>query len=769
MRRLLLGGRGALRMLSSVPSQSGKIVYTLTDEAPRLATYSLLPIVNRFTSGAGISLESVDISVAARILALFPEALPAGEKQEDTLAYLGQLSTSPTANVVKLPNVSASVPQLLEAISELQAKGYKLPPFPSDAQDQEALDIRAKYGKVLGSAVNPVLREGNSDRRVAEAVKAYAKANPTKMGPWRPDSLTHVAHMDDGDFYGAEQSYTVAESCSASIVLEEADGYSTVLKKGIQLSAGEVIDASAMDVRKLRAWAEREIDEARRQGLLLSLHLKATMMKVSDPVIFGHVVRAFYAPVFEKYAAELETAGADPSMGLASVLKRLHSLPEATRKTIEAQIEECYEQRPKLAMVDSRKGITNLHVPSDIIVDASMPNVVRDSGCMWNSEDKLQETKCLIPDRAYATMYNEVLSFCKEHGQFDPRVMGNVANVGLMAQKAEEYGSHDKTFVLPREGMVKVMREGSEEVIFSHKVQAGDIWRMCSTKDEPIKDWVRLAVDRARKTMDPVIFWLDPKRAHDGQLILKVNRYLATHDLSGLDISIKEPVVAMRHTLGRARVGLDTVSVTGNVLRDYLTDLFPILELGTSSKMLSIVPLLGGGGLYETGAGGSAPKHVQQFVAEGHLRWDSLGEYLALGVSLEDFGAKHKNEQATRLGQTLSAATQRLLEHRRAPGRKVGELDNRGESFYIALYWAEAMAAKDEAYKALATELASARATIVRELAEAQGHPVDIGGYYMPDPKLCAVAMRPSATFNKIIDEGRTLGTCGVAAIEPSA
>ncbi|KAJ1620317.1 monomeric isocitrate dehydrogenase-domain-containing protein, partial [Pavlovales sp. CCMP2436] len=543
-------------------------------------------------------------------------------------------------NVVKLPNVSASVPQLLEAISELQAWGYKLPPFPSDAQDQEALDIRAKYGKVLGSAVNPVLREGNSDRRVAEAVKAYAKANPTKMGPWRPDSLTHVAHMDDGDFYGAEQSYTVAESCSASIVLEEADGYSTVLKKGIQLSAGEVIDASAMDVRKLRAWAEREIDEARRQGLLLSLHLKATMMKelhfihiyilyiympslhlkatmmkellslltsffllfssffyapllVSDPVIFGHVVRAFYAPVFEKYAAELETAGADPSMGLASVLKRLHSLPEATRKTIEAQIEECYEQVSYSLVLFC---LTFLTFFTGACLLMLCPVQTQLSTCTNknnnNSDNDISDNNC--------------------SSRFDPRVMGNVANVGLMAQKAEEYGSHDKTFVLPREGMVKVMREGSEEVIFSHKVQAGDIWRMCSTKDEPIKDWVRLAVDRARKTMDPVIFWLDPKRAHDGQLILKVNRYLATHDLSGLDISIKEPVVAMRHTLGRARVGLDTVSVTGNVLRDYLTDLFPILELGTSSKMLSIVPLLGGGGLYETGAGGSAPKHVQQ-------------------------------------------------------------------------------------------------------------------------------------------------------------
>jgi len=756
----------AARPLNSMPGEA-KIVYTLTDEAPALATYALLPIVNRFTGPAGIKVEACDISVAARILAQFPDYLREDQRQEDTLARLGELSKEPAANIIKLPNVSASVPQLCEAIAELQKQGYGIPDYPHEPETDEEREVQARYTKVLGSAVNPVLREGNSDRRVAAPVKAYARANPAKMGAWKPDCLTHVAHMDDGDFYGSERSATVPQACNVSIELVEKDGFKRVLKAPFPLEAGEVVDASCLDVAKLRAFFKREIEEAKRQGLLLSLHLKATMMKVSDPVIFGHCVETFFDRVFERHGAVLKAAGADPKYGWGAVLAKVKELPESARAEIEADVQACFAERPDLAMVDSSRGITNLHVPSDVIIDASMPNVVRDSGCMWNKHDQLQETVCLIPDRTYATIYQEVFSFCKEHGQFDPKVMGNVANVGLMAQKAEEYGSHDKTFVAPAEGVIRVVKEGTGgQAIFEHPVKAGDIWRMCQTKDAPIRDWVKLAVSRARATTDPTIFWLDPYRAHDAEIIKKVNLYLREHDTRGLDISVKEPVVAMRHTLGRARVGLDTISVTGNVLRDYLTDLYPIMELGTSSKMLSIVPLLNGGGLFETGAGGSAPKHVQQFLREGHLRWDSLGEYLALSVSLEDFGEKHKSPRARLLGQTLNKAVGRLLEHRRAPSRKVGEIDNRGESFYVALYWAEALAAEDPSFQPLAEELGANRSKIVQELAEAQGKPVDIGGYYKPDPLKCAHAMRPSATFNAIIDAGREVGSCGVQAIQ---
>jgi len=730
---------------------SNKIIWTHTDEAPALASYALLPIVQRFAKSAGVEVATSDISVAGRILAQFPDQLKPEQRVRDELSELGELAKTPAANIIKLPNVSASVPQLVEAVAELQAKGYAIPDFPASPKTEEEKAIAAKYAKVLGSAVNPVLREGNSDRRVAGPVKAYAQKNPHKMGKWASDSKTYVAHMKEGDFYSSEQSHVMGAAGSVRIELH-GEGAPTVLKPEVKLEAAEVIDSSRMSTKKLQEFLFAELDDAKAKELMVSLHLKATMMKVSDPIMFGVAVKAYFKPLFDKHGDALAAAGFNPNNGIGALADALKGLDAPAKSAIEASLAECYAMRPGLAMVDSGRGITNLHVPSDVIIDASMPCVVRDSGKMWNKDDALEDVKCIIPDRCYATMYQAMIDDCKANGQFDVATMGNVANVGLMAQKAEEYGSHDKTFQIPTDGTVKVVCNTSGDTIFEHAVETGDIWRMCQTKDAPIRDWVRLAISRARDANTPAIFWLDAERAHDKSLIGKVNEYLKEHDTTGLDISIAKPVDAINTSMKRARAGQDTISVTGNVLRDYLTDLFPILELGTSAKMLSIVPLLAGGGLFETGAGGSAPKHVQQFQKENHLRWDSLGEYLALAVSLEDLGAKTGDAKVKQLGQALNEATGKLLDNNKSPLRKVKQLDNRGSAFYIARYWSEAMAKVDPSFSELAKQLEANEEKIVNELIECQGDKVDLGGYWMPDPAKVTPSMRPSATLNKILE-----------------
>ena len=732
------------------------IIYTITDEAPALATYSLLPIVQAFSRAANVHVETRDISLAGRIIANFPERLSEAQKQSDALSELGELAKTADANIIKLPNISASIPQLVAAITELQAHGFDIPNYPEEVHNQEDQNIRSRYAKVLGSAVNPVLREGNSDRRVADAVKQYAKDNPHSMGSWSSDSKSHVAHMSAGDFYGSEKSLCIENGCNYSIELTDLSGNKQTLKAPAPLQAGEVIDAAVMSRTALRAFFEAQINDAKNSGILLSLHLKATMMKVSDPIMFGHAVTVYFKDVFEKHAPLLEELGVDASNGVGDLFAKIEALPDAQRQEIEADIQAVYATRPALAMVDSDRGITNLHVPSDVIIDASMPAAIRSSGKMWGADGKLHDAKFMIPDRCYAGIYQETISFCKEHGAFDPTSMGSVSNVGLMAQKAEEYGSHDKTFNIPATGTVRVI-DDSGNTLLEHSVEEGDIWRMCQSKDAPIRDWVKLAVNRARATGNPAIFWLDINRAHDANLIQKVNHYLQEHDTAGLDIQIMSPVEAVRHALTRVKAGLDTISVTGNVLRDYLTDLFPILELGTSAKMLSIVPLLAGGGLFETGAGGSAPKHVQQFVNENHLRWDSLGEFLALAVSLEDLAAKTGNSKAAVIADALNQANGTFLKENKSPSRKVNELDNRGSHFYLALYWAQALAAQSsdlelqEQFGPVAEQLAAAEQRIVEELNAAQGNPVDMGGYYHADPEKVALAMRPSSTFNAIL------------------
>ena len=734
------------------------IVYTKTDEAPALATHSFLPIIHAFTAKADVRVELKDISLAGRIIANFPDYLTADQQRPDTLAELGALAKTPEANIIKLPNISASIPQLEATIAELQADGYAVPDYPATPATDDERAIHARYAKVLGSAVNPVLREGNSDRRVAEAVKNYAKKHPHPMGTWSKDSKSHVGSMRAGDFYGSEQSVVMDQADDVRIELRGVSGETTVLKASTPLLPGEVIDASVMSKKALRAFLADQVAEAKNQGVLLSIHMKATMMKVSDPIIFGHMVSVYYADVFEKHADTFARLGVNPNHGIGAVYAKLKSLPADKRAEIEADIQAVYDDHPPLAMVDSDRGITNLHVPSDIIIDASMPAAIRASGKMWGPDGELHDMKAVIPDRSYAGVYQAAIDFCREHGAFDPVTMGNVANVGLMAQKAEEYGSHDKTFEIPEDGTVRVINQAGD-TLMEHAVEAGDIWRMCQAKDAPIQDWVKLAVKRARATGAPAIFWLDANRAHDANLISKVKTYLSDHDTTGLDIRIMNPVEATKLSCQRASDGLDTISVTGNVLRDYLTDLFPILELGTSAKMLSIVPLLAGGGLFETGAGGSAPKHVQQFQKENHLRWDSLGEFLALAVSLEDLGEKTGNAKASVLGKALNAATGKFLETNKSPSRKVNEIDNRGSHFYLAMYWAEALAEQTEsaatraAFADLARALAANEAVITRELLSVQGNPVDIGGYYFPDDARAAAAMRPSPTFNAIIDQ----------------
>ena len=733
------------------------IIYTHTDEAPALATYSFLPIVRAFTASAGVSVETRDISLVGRILANFPEGLTAEQKVSDDLAELGRLAKTPEANIIKLPNISASIPQLKAAIAELQAHGYDVPHFPDEPTTDAARAIRARYEKVKGSAVNPVLREGNSDRRAPRAVKEYARKNPPRMGAWPEHSETHVATMTQGDFRHTEESVTVPASTSVSIEHVAADGTVTPLKKGLELLPGEVLDASVMSRSALLAFLEAEVDNARETGVLFSLHMKATMMKVSDPIIFGHAVRVYFKDLFAKYGATFDRLGVDPNNGFGDVVAKLSLLEPSERAAIEADIAKIYAEGPGLAMVNSDKGITNLHVPSDVIIDASMPVVVRDSGRMWNAEGKLQDTKAVIPDSSYADLYQEVIAFCKERGQFDPTTMGSVSNVGLMAKKAEEYGSHDKTFEIAAPGTVRVV-DASGATLTEHAVQPGDIWRACQTKDEPVRDWVKLAVNRARATQTPAVFWLDEDRPHDAQLITKVKEYLSEHDTDGLEFHILSVERATRFTLERVVKGQDTISVTGNVLRDYLTDLFPILEVGTSAKMLSIVPLMAGGGLFETGAGGSAPKHVQQFEEEGHLRWDSLGEYLALAVSLDHLADKYGDERARVLGEALDDATTKYLLGNKSPSRKVNELDNRGSTFYLAMYWAEALAKQDkdaalrDKFAPVAAALAESEAKIAQELLAAQGAPQDIGGYYQPDPAAADRAMRPSPTLNAIVD-----------------
>ncbi|WP_312320523.1 NADP-dependent isocitrate dehydrogenase [Stenotrophomonas sp.] len=738
-------------------SNTPKILYTLTDEAPFLATASLLPIVEAYTATAGIAVETRDISLSGRILALFPDYLKDEQKQADDLAELGQLATTPDANIIKLPNISASVPQLKAAIKELQDQGYALPNYPDVPTDDVSRDIKSRYDKVKGSAVNPVLREGNSDRRAPLSVKNYARKHPHRMGKWSKESKSHVSHMDGGDFYGSEKSATLANAGNLKIELVKADGSSVVLKEKTAVKAGEIVDAAVMSRSALAAFVQAQIADAKAKGVLFSLHLKATMMKVSDPIMFGVVVEEFYKDVLTKHADVLKQAGFDPNNGIGDLYARLPQLPEATQEAIKADLAAEYGKRPGLAMVNSDKGITNLHVPSDVIVDASMPAMIRDSGGMWNAEGKLQDAKAVIPDRCYAGVYQAVIDDCIAHGAFDPATMGSVPNVGLMAQKAEEYGSHDKTFQIPADGTVRVTDDAGS-VIFEHAVQTGDIWRMCQTKDAPIQDWVKLAVNRARLSSTPAVFWLDEKRAHDAQVIAKVNTYLKDHDTAGLDIRILAPVEATTFSLDRIRKGEDTISVTGNVLRDYLTDLFPIMELGTSAKMLSIVPLMAGGGLFETGAGGSAPKHVQQFVEEDYLRWDSLGEFLALAASLEHLGERYNNADAAVLAKTLDQANGQFLDNDKSPSRKLGGIDNRGSHFYIALYWAQALAAQDEDAKLkakfapLAKALTDNEQAIVAELAAVQGKAVDIGGYYRPDLAKVSKAMRPSATFNAALD-----------------
>ena len=734
---------------------ASKIIYTKTDEAPALATRSLLPILRAFTQSSGIEFESKDISLAGRILANFPENLAEDQHLPDALSELGELATTPEANIIKLPNISASIPQLTSAIEELQSHGFNVPNFPEEPGNDEEKQIRSRYAKVLGSAVNPVLREGNSDRRVAAPVKTYAQNNPHSMGEWSADSKSHVAHMDDGDFYSSEQSHVMNAAGEVRIELE-VEGETTVLKESLKLMEGEVIDAAVMSVKSLRKFMDREIADAKVQDVLFSLHMKATMMKVSDPIIFGHCVSVFYSDIFDKHAESLESIGFDPNNGIGDLYAKLEELPADIQAAIKADIETLYSERPALAMVNSDHGITNLHVPSDIIIDASMPAMIRTSGRMWGPDGEPCDTKAVIPDRSYAGVYRETIEFCKTHGAFDVSTMGNVSNVGLMAKKAQEYGSHDKTFEIPHTGTVQV-KDSEGNILLSHEVETGDIWRMCQTKDVAIIDWVKLAVTRARATGAKTIFWLDENRAHDRNLIAKVNQYLPTHDTDRLDIEILSPVEATRLTCQRCKDGLDTVSVTGNVLRDYLTDLFPILELGTSAKMLSIVPLLAGGGLFETGAGGSAPKHVQQFNAENHLRWDSLGEFLAIAVSLEDLGNKSGNPKALVLSQTLDKATSKFLEENKSPSRKVNELDNRGSHFYLALYWAQALATQTEdsdltaQFTPCATTLAENESAIIEELNEVQDQAMDIGGYYQPDEEKAAAAMRPSDLFNEAL------------------
>ena len=735
---------------------TAKIVWTKIDEAPALATYSLLPIVQAFTKGTGIEVETSDISLAGRILAQFPERLTAEQRVDDNLAKLGELAKSPEANIIKLPNVSASVPQLKAAIAELQSQGYDLPEYPEEATTDEEKDVQARYSKVLGSAVNPVLREGNSDRRAPLSVKNFAKKNPHRLGAWSADNKAEVIDMTGDDFYGNEQSVVVNHDTTLTIALIGADGAETVLKDGVAVTAGEIVDGTFMSKAALRAFYADSIARAQNEGLLLSLHLKATMMKVSDPIMFGHAVEVFYAPVFEKHGATFEQLGVNPNLGLGDLLAKVATLPAEQRSAIEADIEAVYDTRPALAMVDSDKGITNLHVPSDIIIDASMPVVIRDSGQMWNAAGAQQQTLAMVPDRCYGPMYQAVIADCKANGALDPATMGSVPNVGLMAQKAEEYGSHPTTFEIPADGTVRVT-DAEGNVLTEHAVQAGDIWRQSRVKDIPVQDWVKLAVTRARATGAPAVFYLDENRAHDANVIAKVNAYLPQHDTDGLEIVIKAPVAAITYTLEKIRKGEDAISVTGNVLRDYLTDLFPILELGTSAKMLSVVPLLAGGGLFETGAGGSAPKHVQQFIKEDYLRWDSLGEFSALGASLEHIAAQG-NAQAKVLADTLDQAIAKFLDENKSPARKVGQIDNRGSHYYLASYWADALAAQtDDAdlaarFAPVAQALRENESTINDELIGVQGQPVDMGGYYHPNTEKVAAAMRPSATLNGIID-----------------
>jgi len=737
-------------------NDSSKIIYTLTDEAPALATYSLLPIVNTFTAAAGIEVETTDLSLAGRILANFPENLTDDQKVVDGLKELGELTQDPKANIIKLPNVSASIPQLAAAITELQSQGYDIPSYPTDVNSEADKAMKARYAKVLGSAVNPVLREGNSDRRAPGAVKQYARENPHSMGKWSQASRTHVAHMRSGDFYASDISTTVEKACNVKIELVDADGKVTVLKE-LPIQAAEIVSAQYMSTKALTKFLDEEMEGARNADLLFSLHMKATMMKVSDPIVFGHAVSVYFKEAFESHTETLAELGIQPNDGLGSVLQKIDSLPYSKRAEIEYDLRRCYETRPEMAMVDSDKGITNLHVPSDIIVDASMPAMIRNGGKMWSADGKLQDTKAVIPDSCYATIYQEVINFCKHHDNFDPTTMGTVPNVGLMAQKAEEYGSHDKTFELETGGTVRVISDSGEVLLQHEGVEKGDVWRMFQAKDAPIQDWVKLAVTRARAMGVPTLFWLDEHRGHDAQMIKKVEKYLQDHDTEGLKIHILNPDRAIRYTMERLHRGLDTISVTGNVLRDYLTDLFPILELGTSAKMLSIVPLMKGGGLFETGAGGSAPKHVQQFAEEDHLRWDSLGEFLAIAVSLEDVAIKSGNTKARVLAETLDRATGKLLSNGKSPSRKVNQLDNRGSHFYLALYWAEALAEQTQdaelqaAFAKLAQGLKDNERAIAEELTACQGKPVDMGGYYKPDPEKLEKAMRPSATLNSLL------------------
>ena len=734
------------------------IIYTKTDEAPSLATRSLLPIIRKFAQPAGIDFQLVDISLAGRILAAFPDFLKEDQRQPDALAQLSEIVKSPNANIIKLPNVSASIPQLTSAIKELQSHGYAVPDFPEPPTNEVEKSIRNRYAKILGSAVNPVLREGNSDRRVAKPVKLYAQANPHSMGRWSVDSKTHVAHMDQGDFYGSEKSYVMLSPGTIRIEFS-SEGAETVVMKQLELLAGEIIDASVMSRLALREFYIREMADAKQHGLLLSLHLKATMMKVSDPVIFGHAVSVYFDVLMKTWGKDLCSVGVNPNNGVADLLKRIESLPADTQSAIKNEMEDAYANGPGLAMVDSGRGITNLHVPSDMIIDATMPAMIRSSGKMWGRDGKLHDTKALIPDRCYATVYQETIQFCKDNGAFDPATMGSVSNVGLMALQAEEYGSHDKTFIIERAGAMRVIDEAGN-MLLHHDVLPGDIWRLCQTKDEPIRDWVGLAVGRVAATGVPAIFWLDDKRAHDRCLITKVLAYLKSHKTDGYEIKIMSPKDATRYSCQRAKEGLDTISVTGNVMRDYLTDLFPILELGTSAKMLSIVPMLAGGGMFETGAGGSAPKHVQQFVEQGHLRWDSLGEFLAIAVSLDDLSIKAKNKQAKLLATSLDHATSKLLNEDKSPSRDVGGIDNRGSHFYLALYWAQALAEQNDDFalkkyfEPIADQLTAHEAEIVSELNAAQGSSIDLKGYYDPDENLANKAMRPSSTLNKIMAMG---------------
>lgn len=739
-------------------TNSSKIIYTKTDEAPALATHSFLPIVEAFTSPANIEIESRDISLAARILAVFPEALTEEQRVSDDLAYLGKLAKSPEANIIKLPNISASIPQLTEAIEELQKKGFDIPNYPEDPQNSEEKEIKAKYDKVKGSAVNPVLREGNSDRRAPKAVKNYAKKHPHSMGAWSSDSKSHVATMQEGDFFHNEKSLTLASDDTLKIVLVENDGNITVLKENLKVLKDEIIDATVMSKKALISFLEAQVEDAKAKNVLFSVHLKATMMKVSDPIIFGYAVKVYFKDLFEKHAQTFKELGIDANNGLGDLENKLSELATDKKNEILNDIKNIIDKNPDLAMVNSDKGITNLHVPSDVIIDASMPAMIRNSGKMWGPDGKSHDTKAVIPDSSYAGVYQSTIDFCKKHGAFDPTTMGTVPNVGLMAQKAEEYGSHDKTFEIPANGKVQVINN-SGEVIIEHTVEEGDIWRMCQVKDLPIQDWIKLAVSRASATGSPAVFWLDENRAHDAELIKKVNTYLPNHDTEGLEIKILSPEKATEYTLERVKAGEDTISVTGNVLRDYLTDLFPILELGTSAKMLSIVPLMNGGGLFETGAGGSAPKHVDQFLEENHLRWDSLGEFLALAVSLEHLGTKNDNHKAIVLAEALDEATEKYLDNSKSPSRKVKEIDNRGSHFYLAMYWAEALSKQDkdqelkDIFTPIAEQLKENENKINEELTMVQGHLVDIGGYYEPTEKLVFEAMRPSKTFNNILSE----------------